>query len=56
MNRQTQGMRLQVLDGGAVFTLSVEWFGEDADSTPDVDAVQAAMIEDMRALMTALRT
>ncbi|MEU7554248.1 hypothetical protein AB0B01_18255 [Streptomyces sp. NPDC044571] len=56
MNRRTQGLRLQVLDGGAVFTLGVEWFGEDADSSPDVDAVQAAMIEDMRALMTALRT
>ncbi|WP_327361760.1 hypothetical protein [Streptomyces sp. NBC_01296] len=49
------GPRLQVLDGGAVFTLNVQWFGPDARFEPDGDAIKAAMIEDMRALMTALR-
>ncbi|MET9882354.1 hypothetical protein ABZZ20_04200 [Streptomyces sp. NPDC006430] len=56
LHRWTGGTRLQVIDGGAVFTLSVHWFGESNDSRPDEDAVQAAMIEDMRALMAALHT
>ncbi|NXY93359.1 hypothetical protein HYE82_02815 [Streptomyces sp. BR123] len=56
----TSGPRLQVLDGGAVFTLSVGWLG-DTDETgaggpqPDEDAVKAAMIEDMRILMARLK-
>ncbi len=53
------GPRLQVLDGGAVFTMSVGWLG-DTDASggapqPDEDAVKAAMIEDMRVLMGRLR-
>ncbi|MEV6576804.1 hypothetical protein AB0M92_01405 [Streptomyces sp. NPDC051582] len=50
--------RLQVVDGGAVFTLNVQWFGPgaDTDSEPDEDAIKAAMIEDVRALMASLRT
>ncbi|MCC0096256.1 hypothetical protein K7B10_15970 [Streptomyces flavotricini] len=47
--------RLQVLDGGAVFTLHVQWFGPGAGSEPDTDAIKAAMVEDMRALMASLR-
>lgn len=48
--------RLQVLDGGAVFTLTVQWFGgPDTQGRIDGDAVRSAMIEDMRALMAALR-
>lgn len=66
-----QSWRLTVLDGGAVFTVDVSvWtFGPDevdgdgnpvsgapADlPKPDSDAIQAAMIEDMRALMTKLK-
>lgn len=49
--------RLQVLDGGAVFTLTVQWTGHGpagTDGEPDKDAVAAAMIEDVRALMKAL--
>ncbi|MER7463788.1 hypothetical protein [Streptomyces sp. NPDC097981] len=48
------GPRLQVLDGGAVFTLDVQWFGPDPGFAPDGDAIKSAMIEDMRALMAAL--
>ncbi|MFF5776235.1 hypothetical protein ACFY7Y_04705 [Streptomyces virginiae] len=60
------GLRLRVRDGGAVFTIDVsayESMGEDgpdlpADSLPrpDRDALVAAAVEDVRALMTALRT
>ncbi|CAL9528292.1 hypothetical protein SUDANB120_03987 [Streptomyces sp. enrichment culture] len=53
------GPRLLVLDGGAVFTLSVTWLGDidkgGGPPGPDEDAVKAAMIEDMRALMGRLR-
>uniref|UniRef100_A0AAU2JSN9 DUF3558 domain-containing protein n=1 Tax=Streptomyces sp. NBC_00049 TaxID=2903617 RepID=A0AAU2JSN9_9ACTN len=49
------GLRLQVLDGGAVFTLAVEWWSEDGDPEPDTDAIKGAMAEDMRTLMAALR-
>ncbi|MEW2413775.1 hypothetical protein AB0953_08630 [Streptomyces sp. NPDC046866] len=50
------GPRLQVLDGGAVFTLSVGWLGDtDGAPQPDEDAVKTAMIEDMRVLMGRLR-
>ncbi|WP_328300562.1 hypothetical protein OG389_24310 [Streptomyces sp. NBC_00435] len=52
-----EGERLMVLDGGAVFTLTVEWYGTDGDrpSGVDEDAIGAAMIEDMRILMAKLR-
>lgn len=49
------GPRLQVLDGGAVFTLSVEWWGDDGEAEPDQVAMKAAMIEDVRRLMATLR-
>ncbi|MFG2980442.1 hypothetical protein ACGFYQ_04190 [Streptomyces sp. NPDC048258] len=55
LSRQARGPRLQVLDGGAVFTLHVGWFGEPNVPEPDEDAVKAAMIEDMRALMAAVK-
>ncbi|MFD9408888.1 hypothetical protein ACFWBN_17975 [Streptomyces sp. NPDC059989] len=50
--------RLQVLDGGTVFTLTVQWTGQGpvgSDGEADKDAVAAAMIEDARAVMTALK-
>ncbi|MGR4881861.1 hypothetical protein ACIPUC_21050 [Streptomyces sp. LARHCF249] len=47
--------QLQVLDGGAVFTITVQWWGEDGDDETDVDALKAAMIEDMRTLMAAVK-
>ncbi|MET8753919.1 hypothetical protein ABZW32_28030 [Streptomyces sp. NPDC004667] len=50
--------QLQVLDGGAVFTLTSRWFAMDGPGSaqePDEDAVKAAMIEDMRQLMARLR-
>ncbi|MFD8980166.1 hypothetical protein [Streptomyces sp. NPDC059564] len=51
-----QEPRLKVLDGGAVFSLTVQWFGgPEEQGRIDGDAVKSAMIEDMRALMTALR-
>ncbi|MEJ8642675.1 hypothetical protein WKI68_17275 [Streptomyces sp. MS1.HAVA.3] len=34
------GPRLQVLDGGTVFTLSVEWWGEDGEAEPDQVAMR----------------
>ncbi|MET9466858.1 hypothetical protein ABZY44_19035 [Streptomyces sp. NPDC006544] len=54
------GERLMVLDGGAVLTLTVEWYQPEADETDadagvDGDAIEAAMIEDMRSLMAKLR-
>ncbi|MFD0354992.1 hypothetical protein ACFVHW_14835 [Streptomyces sp. NPDC127110] len=51
------GPRLQVLDGGAVFTIRVAWWAGQDGKEADVDenAVKAAMIEDMRALMARLR-
>ncbi|WP_327304832.1 hypothetical protein OG730_15680 [Streptomyces sp. NBC_01298] len=50
------GDRLTVLDGGAVFTLTVEWYrGEGEGLEVDVDAIEAAMVEDMRSLMASLR-
>ncbi|WP_327254720.1 hypothetical protein [Streptomyces sp. NBC_01244] len=58
------GSRLMVLDGGAVFTLTVQWFpvreaaavdGKFPSGTIDENAMHAAMIEDMRALMTKLK-
>ncbi len=51
-----EGDRLTVLDGGAVFTLTVEWYrGEGEESEVDVDAIEAAMIEDVRMVMASLR-
>ncbi|AZM90906.1 hypothetical protein [Streptomyces sp. W1SF4] len=49
--------RLQVLDGGAVLTIRVQWWpGEDGEGGDlDENAVKAAMVEDMRALMVRLR-
>ncbi|MFD9335836.1 hypothetical protein ACFWBF_15715 [Streptomyces sp. NPDC060028] len=53
--------KLQVLDGGTVLTLTVQWHGgggESGDrgkSEADQDGVSAAMIEDARALMDALK-
>ncbi|MCY0932686.1 hypothetical protein [Streptomyces sp. H34-S4] len=50
------GVRLMVLDGGAVFSLTVHWFlGDEEGSAVDGDAVDAALIEDARALMAKLR-
>lgn len=51
------GDRLTVLDGGAVFTLTVEWFATSAgeQESVDEDAIDGAMIEDVRALMAKLR-
>lgn len=55
------GPRLMVLDGGAVFTLAVDitrisdGTGPGTLAKPDTDEVKAAMIEDMRELMAALR-
>ncbi|MCJ0871228.1 hypothetical protein [Streptomyces sp. AP-93] len=50
------GSRLMVLDGGSVFTLTVQWYNlKDGQSgSIDESAMDAAMIEDMRALMTKL--
>ncbi|MFF4641132.1 hypothetical protein [Streptomyces sp. NPDC001389] len=52
-----QAPRLQVLDGGAVFTVTVRWWGrrDGGGSDVDGDAVRAAMAEDVRALMDRLR-
>ncbi|MFD5142900.1 hypothetical protein [Streptomyces sp. NPDC058401] len=58
------GTRLMVLDGGAVFTLTMQWFqvreaaavdGNIPPATIDENAMHAAMIEDMRALMAKLK-
>ncbi|MCX4627847.1 hypothetical protein [Streptomyces sp. NBC_01443] len=55
LTHRVGGSRLEVLDGGAVFSLTVQWYGEPDAADPDEAAVQAAMVEDMRALMTSLR-
>lgn len=51
-----QGPQLHVLDGGAVFTLSVDWATGPDGAPPDDDAIKAAMIEDVRALMAVLKS
>ncbi|MCX4527810.1 MULTISPECIES: hypothetical protein [unclassified Streptomyces] len=51
----TRGPRLEVLDGGAEFMMTVDWWGEEGRAEPDEDAVKSAMIEDMRALMARLK-
>ncbi|RPF45817.1 hypothetical protein EDD96_2382 [Streptomyces sp. Ag109_G2-6] len=53
-----QSPRLQVLDGGTVVTLTVAWWtrgAADAGDKVDEDAVKAAMVEDVRALLARLR-
>ncbi|MFB7468385.1 hypothetical protein ACFCZ1_33730 [Streptomyces sp. NPDC056224] len=55
ISRSGVGHRLQVLDGGAVFTLKFDWYGEPDTPEPDDDAIKAAMIEDVRTLMAALK-
>ncbi|MFI8259540.1 MULTISPECIES: hypothetical protein [unclassified Streptomyces] len=55
LTRRVGGSRLEVLDGGAAFSLTVQWYGGPDIPDPDEAAVQAAMIEDMRTLMAALR-
>ncbi|RST06136.1 hypothetical protein EF910_10420 [Streptomyces sp. WAC07149] len=54
---QEAGPRLQVLDGGAVFTIRIMWWSGQDGKEPDVDetALKAAMVEDMRVLMDRLR-
>ncbi|MFF5702234.1 hypothetical protein ACFY7H_06995 [Streptomyces sp. NPDC012794] len=53
---EESGPRLQVLDGGAVLTIRIRWWRTGEEGTGlDVDAVKAAMAEDMRALMARLR-
>ncbi|WP_327168718.1 hypothetical protein [Streptomyces subrutilus] len=47
--------RLQVLDGGTVFTLTVRWFGGDEETEADEAALKAAAVEDLRAVMAALK-
>ncbi|MFE9636487.1 hypothetical protein [Streptomyces sp. NPDC006463] len=55
ISRSVRGNRIQVLDGGAVFTLTISWYGEQDTPAPDEDAVKAAMIEDVRTLMATLK-
>ncbi|KOU24106.1 hypothetical protein ADK52_15225 [Streptomyces sp. WM6372] len=55
LTRRVGGSRLEVLDGGAVFSLTVQWYGGQGAPDPDEEAVQAAMVEDMRTLMASLR-
>ncbi|WP_328763511.1 MULTISPECIES: hypothetical protein [unclassified Streptomyces] len=55
LTHRVGGSRLEVLDGGAVFSLTVQWYGGPEAADPDEAAVQAAMIEDVRVLMAALR-
>ncbi|MFG2622879.1 hypothetical protein ACGFXC_35235 [Streptomyces sp. NPDC048507] len=51
LTRHVAAPQLQVLDGGAVFTLALQSFG---DGEWDEDAVAVAMIEDVRQLMARL--
>ncbi|MBT2527735.1 hypothetical protein J7E91_20475 [Streptomyces sp. ISL-99] len=62
---EVAGMRLKVLDGGAVFDLQViptMGYGDEEppldenDSEPDTAPLQVPMIEDMRDLMAALKS
>ncbi|MFF4317459.1 hypothetical protein [Streptomyces sp. NPDC001568] len=56
--RHAVSPRIEVLDGGAVFTVALQWgasgMDSPADAEPDEDAVAAALIEDARALMARL--
>ncbi|MFD7263883.1 hypothetical protein [Streptomyces sp. NPDC059874] len=47
--------RLQVLDGGVVLTITVNWMGDEGGADADTDALASAAIEDMRALLVALK-
>ncbi|MFD3871028.1 hypothetical protein [Streptomyces sp. NPDC058623] len=53
--RNVESPRIQVLDGGAVFTVNLQWFSPAGDPGRDEDTVTAALIEDTRALMVRLR-
>ncbi|WP_030774570.1 hypothetical protein [Streptomyces sp. NRRL F-2664] len=48
-------VRLKVLDGGAVFTVGVHGTGTGHSAPADAEAIQAALIEDTRALSAALK-
>ncbi|MFB6619706.1 hypothetical protein ACIGFK_05955 [Streptomyces sp. NPDC085524] len=47
--------RLQVLDGGTVFTVTAQWWAESAAVETDGDALRAAMIQDARVMVAALK-
>ncbi|MFJ7773652.1 hypothetical protein [Streptomyces yangpuensis] len=58
------GLQMRVRDGGAVFTVELMFYGSPDEETgakatpparPDQDALTAAAVEDVRALMAALR-
>ncbi|MEU8778775.1 hypothetical protein [Streptomyces sp. NPDC048606] len=53
-DRNVTAPRLRVLDGGAVFTLTLQEYRDGGDPL-DEDAVTSAMIEDVRTLMKRLR-
>ncbi|UQX02765.1 hypothetical protein [Streptomyces sp. RerS4] len=54
-DRNVMAPRLRVLDGGAVFTLTLREYRDGGEAPLDEDALTAAMIEDMRTLMRRLR-
>lgn len=50
------GLQLEVLDGGAVFSMSLAWWGADESrEVLDDDSAKSAMIEQMRSLMATLK-
>ncbi|AQT74188.1 MULTISPECIES: hypothetical protein [Streptomyces] len=60
----SDGLQLRVRDGGAVFTVELMFFGSPDEeigpsatpqARPDQDTLTAAAVEDVRALMAALR-
>ncbi|MFJ9544760.1 hypothetical protein [Streptomyces erythrochromogenes] len=48
-------LQLRVLDGGAVFTIETYGTGSSPNTPTDTAALQAAMVEDGRALLAALK-
>ncbi|MFJ6779730.1 hypothetical protein [Streptomyces yangpuensis] len=48
-------VELKVLHGGAVFTVTATGTGSAPDTPADTSALRAAMVEDARALLTALK-
>ncbi|WP_328739315.1 hypothetical protein OHA91_14365 [Streptomyces erythrochromogenes] len=48
-------VQLKVLDGGAVFTIEAFGTGSTGNTPADTAALQAAMVEDARALLAALK-